>query len=318
MFHSEFYEVPIEIRALQTASVYIAKTESNTFLIDSGMRPSTESELRHLGVNLNGIDGLIITHLHIDHIGGAMAIRKKYGTQIIMGRKDAEFCYGIGENHETYINFLDSYYRANGMKPDILDPLIRDHPMHWEYFSYAELEVDQMIDEGSRPLNDHDMKVLMTPGHSPGSISPYISEEEIFVGDHVLKKITPNISFYDHSTDMLSMYLESLEKLKKYSFERVNPGHGRPFSGLNDRVDEIVRHHAARLDEVLGILRSGPRTAFETTLAMRWSRGRSFDTMNQFERNFAFGEAISHLRKLENDGRIEQQEKAGVVYFRAL
>lgn len=315
---SEYYEIPIEIRALRTATVYIVRTERNTFLIDSGMRPSTADELTKLNVDMNKIDGIIITHLHIDHIGGAMAIRKKYGPEVIMGRKDAEFCFAIGSSHKQYINFLESYYRMNGMKENILAPLIKNHPMHWEYVNYSDLEVDQLIDSGSKPLNDPDMNILMTPGHSPGSISTYTDENEIFVGDHVLKRITPNISFYDESSDMLSTYLQSLDKLEKMNFEKVNPGHGTPFRNLNGRIQEIKEHHRRRLEEVRRIVTDSNKTAFDVTLAMEWSSGRTFDSMNEFERNFAFGEAIAHLRKLLSDGVVEQKEISGLTYFKAV
>lgn len=316
MAKSAFYEIPIEIRALKTASVYVAETDTGTFLIDSGMRPTTEEVLIKKGVRTDRIDGVIITHLHIDHIGGAMEIKKNHGTKIIMGRKDAELCYRIGEDHKAYLGFLEEYYRSNGMNGSMLETLIRDHPMHWEFMNYSDFEVDQMVDDGAMPLNDPEIRIMATPGHSPGSISPYFPGTEIFVGDHVLKNITPNISFYDTEGDMLSTYIQSLERLKNMGFARANPGHGEPFEGLNSRIDEIVDHHRLRLDEVSSIVEGEWKTAFETTKLMRWSRGRSFDSMNQFERNFAFGEAISHLRKLVRDGRAERREKDGIYHFR--
>ena len=316
MTESTFYEIPIEIRALKTASVYVVRTDSNTFLIDSGMRPSTEKELKEQGLDTGQIDGIILTHLHVDHIGGAMAIKKHHGSAILMGRKDAELCLRIGEDPTGYLGFLESYYRSNGVSKEVLDQLVIDHPMRMEYARYNELEVDQMVDDTTRPLNDPQMSLLMTPGHSPGSISPYLGNGEIFVGDLVLRTITPNISFYDESTDMLSIYLESLAKLKTLNFSKVNPGHGAPFSDLNTRIGEIEAHHRHRLDEVLSIIRHEPATAFQVTLQMRWSRGRTLESMNEFERNFAFGEAVSHIRKLTHDGLAEPYEKDGITYFR--
>ncbi len=313
---STFYEIPIEIRALKTASVYIAETDRNRFLIDTGMRPTTDEVLRKKGINTDRIDGIIITHLHIDHIGGAMAFRKNYGTKVIMGKKDAELCYRIGEDHRAYLGFLEDYYRSNGMNGTTLETLIREHPMHWEFMNYSEFEVDQFVEDGAMPMGDPEMRVLATPGHSPGSISPYFPGEEIFVGDHVLRNITPNISFYDRTSDMLSTYIRSLDRLKSMGFTKANPGHGKPFNELNSRIDEIKDHHRLRLEEVASIVSGDWTTAFETTRKMRWSKGRDFESMNQFEKNFAFGEAISHLRKLEHDGVVESAERDGINYFR--
>lgn len=309
--------MPIEIRALKTASVYIVDTSSHRFLIDSGMRPTTEEVLKSHGVDTSSIDGVLITHLHIDHIGGAMSFKKNHGSSILMGRRDAELCQRIGENHGEYLGFLESYYKENGMPSAVLEPLIRDHPMHWEFMNYSEFEVDEMLEDGSSPLGDQELRILGTPGHSPGSISPYFEKGEVFAGDHVLGKITPNISFYDYDSDMLSIYIESLKKMKEMPFTRINPGHGEPFSNLNSRIDQIIEHHRLRLDEVNGIIKNDWITAFDVTSRMKWSKGRSFESMNQFEKNFAFGEAIAHLRKLVSDNSAEKKEQNGLLYFRS-
>ncbi len=316
MTDSSFFEIPIEIRALRTATVYIITTDSSRFLVDTGMRSSSMDEISKLGVDLSKLDGIIITHLHIDHVGGASAIKKKYGTQIVMGKRDAEICHNIGENHHEYLEFLEQFYRENGVDQKVLTQLMRDHPMHMEYSRYSELEFDQMVERKDHPLGDKQIDLLVTPGHSPGSISPVTESGEIFAGDLVLKSITPNISFYDESTDMLSLYLESIGKLRKGNYRKVNPGHGVPFSDLKGRIDEIRNHHMQRLDEVLQILGGGEKTAFQVTLEMRWSRGRVFQNMNEFEKNFAFGEAVSHLRKLQADGKVETSGRNGVTYYR--
>ncbi|MCL4328332.1 MAG: MBL fold metallo-hydrolase [Candidatus Thermoplasmatota archaeon] len=317
MVASDIYEVPIEIRALGTASVYLVRTDQNKFLVDSGMRPSTCGELERMGADLRGLDAILITHMHLDHLGGAMEIKRKYGAEIIMGKEDALLTEMIGEDHLGFLNMLKSLCKSNGVPESVLGQLMRDHPMHREYTRYSEMEIDHKVDTPQSLLNDSSLKALITPGHSPGSISPYLDSGEIFVGDLVLKTITPNISFYDDAADTLSTYLQTLQMVKKYNFTRSNPGHGKPFDNLNNRISEIELHHGKRLEEVLGIVRENYRNAFEITLAMKWSRGRSFDSMNDLERNFAFGEAVSHIRKLANDGLVETSERNGIKYYRA-
>jgi hypothetical protein len=59
------------------------------------------------------------------------------------------------------------------------------------------------------------------------------------------------------------------------------------------------------LDEVLTILKEGPMTAFETASHMTWDIDcEDWDQYPVAQKWFATGEAISHLRYLEQDGRI--------------
>ena len=72
----------------------------------------------------------------------------------------------------------------------------------------------------------------------------------MLTGDHVLERITPNISSFMLETDELGDFLASLRKVRDYDVKLALPGHGEPFSGLARRVDELIAHHEARLTEM--------------------------------------------------------------------
>ncbi len=314
----KYYEIPIEIRALRTATLYTVKSKSGRkYLIDTGMRGSTINKLRSLNAPLESLDGIIITHLHIDHIGGAMALKRDLGIPIYMGKTDAELSKKIGEGSEAYLSFLFDIYRSNGVSGRELEETIAKHPMHWEFKNYAELEVDYPISQGFTVPHDSSVKVVDVPGHSPGSISLDFGNNHIFLGDHILTRITPNISFYDDHTDMLELYLNSLRKIKSYGYAVGYPGHGTPFSNIEKRIRELIDHHKGRLSEVLRILKNDWKTVFTVATEMNWSAGRTYYSMNQFEKNFAFGEAMAHIRHLVATELVRVKEDRGIFFFRS-
>ena len=66
--------VPIEIRALKTANIYHISGDYN-YIVDTGMSENGYSQIKN-AIDLSKIDMCIITHLHIDHIGGALYLEK--------------------------------------------------------------------------------------------------------------------------------------------------------------------------------------------------------------------------------------------------
>jgi glyoxylase-like metal-dependent hydrolase (beta-lactamase superfamily II) len=122
-------------------------------------------------------------------------------------------------------------------------------------------------------------------------------------GDHVLPRITPNISVHPQaSANPLGDYLQSLEKVGRYVTDEVLPAHEHRFVGLSARVRELIEHHEARFIEILAAIAEGQDTTWEIASRMRWSR--PWDRIEGFMRRAAVGEAMAHLRALEARGAV--------------
>ena len=79
------------------------------------------------------------------------------------------------------------------------------------------------------------------------------------------------------------------------------PGHEWRFSGLAERVEELRRHHRARLDEILAALAADDGlTCWELTLRLTWSR--PLELSSSFIQRSASGETLAHLVLLEGEG----------------
>jgi glyoxylase-like metal-dependent hydrolase (beta-lactamase superfamily II) len=139
-----------------------------------------------------------------------------------------------------------------------------------------------------------------------GHICLYEPDKNLLVsGDHILIDITPNIQCWSDVQNPLKHYLSSLDKTAGLQVDLVLPGHRRLITDHLARIEELKNHHANRLAEVLTILDAGPMTAFGVAARMTWDL--KCDDWKDFpvaQRWFATGEAISHLRLLEEEGKV--------------
>ena len=113
------------------------------------------------------------------------------------------------------------------------------------------------------------MRAVHTPGHTPGHLC--FAEENtrlFFSGDHVLPRISPNISTNHRGlADPLQDYLDSLAAVRDLDPAEVLPAHEWRFRGLDDRVDSLTAHHEHRLTELLTAIRTHPHST-------PWDAGR--------------------------------------------
>jgi glyoxylase-like metal-dependent hydrolase (beta-lactamase superfamily II) len=79
-----------------------------------------------------------------------------------------------------------------------------------------------------------------------------------------------------------------LAKVRSRPDARLLPAHGPVTDSVHARVDELVAHHGARLDETEKAVRSGATTAFETASELRWTRRqRQVEELDPFNQMLA-------------------------------
>jgi glyoxylase-like metal-dependent hydrolase (beta-lactamase superfamily II) len=248
---------------------------------------------------------VLVTHLHFDHLGLAARVRDASGAWIAMHPADAgavarlntagaqamvgteiEFLVGLGADRDEAVSDVGPAERMEGFtRMAVPDRLLEDGE-HADFPGWR-------------------MRAVHTPGHTPGHLC--FAEENtrlLFSGDHVLPRITPNIST-SHAglDDPLRNYLDSLAAVRDLDPDEVLPAHEWRFRGLDARVDELTAHHEQRLTELLSAIRAHPdSTPWDLAAHLTWSR-----PWEQYERRmriFAVTETDAHLRLLASRGLI--------------
>jgi glyoxylase-like metal-dependent hydrolase (beta-lactamase superfamily II) len=290
---------------LKSVNVHLVELDEGFMLIDSGVATAEcfevlEAALAERGVQWPDIRTLLLTHYHPDHIGLSWKILRLTGARLIMHRADAQYLEEL-----AVVNGLPWYaeaMRIGGVPPELAAgmegalrgnrPAFRTHHPH-------------QILEGGETLSVRGgtFEVIWTPGHTPGHVCLYSPEHRILIsGDHVLQKITPNISWHPRH-DMLAKYLASLDLLLPYDIDVVIPSHGTQFGDHRAVIRGTAEHHEERCGAILAKVTTSPMTAHELVLAL-WRR-----KLSDFHHNFAVFEILAHLEYMSRRGRIAHQPR---------
>jgi glyoxylase-like metal-dependent hydrolase (beta-lactamase superfamily II) len=108
----------------------------------------------------------------------------------------------------------------------------------------------------------------------------------------------------------LITYIDSLEKTRAMELSLVLPGHGRPITDHVSLIDERFRLHRRRAEKMRRLIASQPRTAHEIAQEL-WGN------VAVTQAYLTLSEVLGHVDLLLRDGAIVEEERDGVVSFRA-
>jgi hydroxyacylglutathione hydrolase len=182
-------------------------SESNCFLVvgakaavvDAGSPQSVLWKISELGI---GINYLLTTHYHFDHVLGLAELRAKTGAKVAAHEADASFLEA-GDNSRI----LSGLFGVGFNKV----------PVDWK------LKGGESIDLGGLIL-----EVIHTPGHTPGGVCFYEpASKTLFSGDTVFSDGVGRTDFPGGSLSDLKSSVKKLLKLhSEKGIETFYPGHG--------------------------------------------------------------------------------------------
>jgi glyoxylase-like metal-dependent hydrolase (beta-lactamase superfamily II) len=318
--------VPIPNNPLRYVLVYAFELPDGVALVDAGWDTPEAWDALNQGLAATGhavtdVKAVLVTHIHPDHYGLAGRVREVSGAWIGMHELEAA---AIPDQHgdaaERLVQRSCRWLDRCGAPEEEARALAEASAELRPYIHLA--QPDRLLTDGERlQLPGWSLEAVWTPGHTPGHLCFYERDYELLLsGDHVLPRISPNISSHPmQGPNPLGDFLRSLDRLLTLPEQEVLPAHEYRFHGLAERVDELRAHHEARLDEVLKLLREhGSLSTWEVAERMTWSR--SWGEFASLMRHAAVGETRAHLVLLESLGLIERVESgreerwtAGVV-----
>ena len=296
-------KIPLPESPLKYLNSYVVRGASKSLIIDTGLNRKECLDAMRAGLTTIGIDlkaaDIFITHLHADHFGLVTKLAADT-SQVYFSRPEKELI----ESWEGF-DAMIAYAGQNGFPEDELQAALDKHPGA-KYGSEWIPEMKLLEDGDEIRVGEYKFRCVTTPGHTMGHICLYEPEKQILVaGDHILIDITPNIQCWSDVQNPLKHYLDSLDKVYGLEVDLTLPGHRRLIDNHRSRIDELKHHHSDRLAEVLSILQKSAANAYQVASQMTWDiDSESWEAFPVAQKWFATGEAISHLRLLEEDGKL--------------
>lgn len=185
--------------------IYFIKGNQN-IIIDTGFPGKAKQiidEINKIGVDINDVSNILLTHHDIDHIGNAKDLQDASKAKLWASKEDSP--YITGEK------------KRPGLKK-IIQTIIK-HKLP---------NVDNYYGE-EMPL---DIKVIKAPGHTPGHVM-FLYKDVLFIGDLFkvnVNKIQQMPGFMNWNQEE---YKKSLNLLKDIEFTWICPSHGNPIKKLD-------------------------------------------------------------------------------------
>lgn len=309
-------EIPLPGSPLKALNSYVIKGPERNLIIDTGWdrkecMNAMQAGFRELKVDLRRSD-FFITHFHPDHLGLVFNLATDT-SKIYFNQPDADL---VGDRSRW--DYLFNYARKSGLPESEIQAVIHSHP-GYKYKPKSQLTFTILKGNDEIRIGDYLFKCVETPGHTRGHMCLYEPNKKILVsGDHILNDITPNIQLWSDEWNPLKEYLVSLDRVYGLDIGLVLPGHRNIFTSCKERIKELRNHHKRRLDEIFLILEKDAKDAHQVASQMNWDITYEYDSFDLFpvlQKWFATGEAIAHLKYLEEKGMITKEMLGNKIIY---
>lgn len=189
-------------------------------LVDAGAgrsAPLLVRNLEELGYGPGDLKLVVLTHCHIDHVGGAAYFQRKHGVRLAA--------------HELDV-------------PPLLEGNSRRTAAQWYGVELEPMEIRDVLrgEEGEFPGGSSSLRWLHTPGHTPGSIALYLNNGlfTVLFGQDI------HGPFYASFGSDLDAWGESMRRLLDLEADVLCEGHFgviRPASEVRRYIEDYLRNY---------------------------------------------------------------------------
>ena len=259
----------------------------------------------------NELEGLpilrvIVTHMHPDHIGLADWLCQRWNVSLWISATDFNLAR-IGSAGPTGFGGGPAaiFFASHGLNDPASVEKIKGRANYYQSLvPSVPSRYRRMLDGDTLTIGGRQWACISGYGHAPEHISLYCEDLKVLLGgDMMLPRISTNVSVYDQEPESnpLKQFLDSIDKFRSLDAGTLTlPAHGKPFTGLYQRIEQLHDHHRDRLAEVMAACSARPCSAADMVPVL-FKRA-----LDLHQTTFAMGESIAHLHALWFEGRLKR------------
>lgn len=304
--------------ALDHINVYLLDDGDGYFVVDTGMQmPDTKAQWQQHFSELMAdkpLKGVIVTHLHPDHVGLAGWLCETFRCPLYMSMAEyfAARCF---TNLSSTLSWTsEQFFSRQGLGPDYLEFLSQRMAGYGAIVATLPGAYQRLSEGDELSIGGRQWRIVVGNGHSPEHVCLYNEAEKLLIsGDQLIAKISSNVSVMsiEPEGNPLQDWFDSLDHLNQLDAKTlVMASHDKPFYGLKARVEQLKQHHYEHLEALL-LATQEPQKALDL-LPVLFKRKIGFSDMGM-----ALGECIAHLHYLMAQAKLSRSLVDGVYYYQA-
>jgi glyoxylase-like metal-dependent hydrolase (beta-lactamase superfamily II) len=219
-----------QLSVLPGFNCWVIVDASGVTLVDAGLdRSGIVEELTHLGIAARDVTRVLLTHCHPDHAGGINRIKAAGGSPSIqVGAEDLDTVRGLApqptSDATTWVGRV-----FNRLPPFGAFAAPVAHP-----------EAEALHPGDVLPIAGG-IRVLPTPGHSPGHVAFHLPERDLLIGGDVLFNVFRLRPAWPFLCWQVPINRASVSVLADVSPGTLALAHGRPVIGdVAGRLRQVV------------------------------------------------------------------------------
>ena len=267
-------------------NVFLVRDGNRAALVDAGFSDDESFEKRMEMLKELGepkIEYIFITHHHFDHSSGAHRLREALGAKIVV--------------HEAEETLLLNPTEEGG------DVEIPEDQKEWRERAKkfredaAKAVPDVRVKDGDAiEVGSLKLRCVHAPGHTAGHLCLVLENDNVlFSGDNVLGVGTAAIAPPPHGD--MAEYVRSLRKMQALESALMACGHGPQVKEPHRKLQELIDHRQQREDQIVGLLGQGKADVKSLVKAI-------YPELDKRLLQMATGQVLSHLHKLQTEGRV--------------